>query len=163
MINLILHSNLFNFAVFLLIIIVIAKKVDISAILERMRSNVTEKLDESARVQQGALENLEKAKESTSKTQSEIDEIINNAQKTSQTMKSQIITDANEKVNAIAKNSKNILQSEENHTTTSLISRLGIKSVEIAQYEIINELNKNPDLHNKFIDESIKDLERAEL
>ena len=45
--NLILHSNLFNFAIFMLIIIVICAKVDVGAVLEKMRDKVVSEINNS--------------------------------------------------------------------------------------------------------------------
>lgn len=163
MLSLILHSNLFNFAIFLLIIILIAKKVDISSILDKMRNEVISKIDISNKNKAEALTALSAAQLSADKTQSEIDEIMYNARTTSETMKLHIIEEANIKVQNIAKNSKNIIANEEKQAESALISELGKKSVELAQNYIIEELNKNPDLHKKFIEESLDELDEVML
>lgn len=163
MFNIILHSNLFNFTIFLLIIIVIAKKIDVCAMLNSMRDNVISKIDNSQEIRNKALEELENAKKSVSNTSNEIDEINKNAQKTSEIMKSKIIEDANSRVHSIAKNSKNIIANEEKQTSNKILSDLSAKSIELATSYIINEIQQNPQLHNKFIEESIQDLERAVL
>ena len=43
--NLILHSNLFNFAFFMLIIVVICIKVDVPAVLEKMKEKVNSEIE----------------------------------------------------------------------------------------------------------------------
>ena len=47
--------------------------------------------------------------------------------------------------------------------TSALISKLGVKSVEFAKYDIIEELKNNPHLHDKFIEESIAKLDEVVL
>jgi len=163
MLNIILHSNLFNFAVFLVIIILIAKKFDVAALIEKMRDDVIKKIDESDRAKSNAISELENTKLVVSKTESEIKEIENNAQKTSEIMKADIMEDVNKKVNAIVQNSENIIKNEEKNITSLLVSKLGQKSVELAKNYVIEELNANPNLHVKFIDAGIEELERAVL
>ena len=66
-------------------------------------------------------------------------------------------------ISNIENNTQNILSAEQKHVTSDLISKLGVKSVEFAKYDIIEELKNNPHLHDKFIEESIAKLDEVVL
>ena len=60
---LIVKSNTFNFAIFLLIIIVIAKKVDINKILENMQEKVKQFVNDSKLAKEASIVELKNAYE----------------------------------------------------------------------------------------------------
>ncbi len=161
--NLILHSNLFNFAIFMLIIIVICAKVDVGAVLEKMKDKVVSEINNSKTTKEQADIELKQADEDYSKLPQELENIANVAIQKSDSLSKQITLETEQKISNIEKNTQNILNAEQKHVTSALISKLGVKSVEFAMYDIIQELTKNPQLHNKFIEESIAKLDEVVL
>lgn len=161
--HLILHSNLFNFSIFLIILIVIAKRFNILEIIESMRAKAVAYIDKSEESKILSQKNLESARESYSHAQSEIDEINKNAKVSADAMKSKIVKDAEIKVENIQNNSNELLKIEQKNIESLLISKLGFRSVAEAENIIKNQLQSKPDLHKKFIEQSINDLEEAVL
>lgn len=161
--NLILHSNLFNFAFFMLIIIVICIKVDVPAVLEKMKEKVSSEIENSKETKEKSLSDLADANMQYSKLPQELENISDNAKQKSESLSKQIALETEQKISNIEKNTQNILSAEQKHVASDLISKLGVKSVEFAKYDIIEELKNNPQLHDKFIEESIAKLDEVVL
>lgn len=161
--EIILHSNLFNFTIFFLIIVIIANKIDIPSVLDKMRTEVVKKIDNSEETNLKSKKDLQAAEISFAKTDDEIKDIKLNAKTSSEAMKSHIIDDAQKKVISIKQNTQNIINSEEKHIKHLLVSKLGVKSLDLAKNLITKELNSNKELHYKFINESIDALDKAVL
>lgn len=161
--NLILHSNLFNFAFFMLIIIVICVKVDVPAVLEKMKEKVSSEINNSKVTKEKSFNDLADANMQYSKLPQELENISENAKQKSESLSKQIALETEQKISNIEKNTQNILSAEQKHVTSDLISKLGVKSVEFAKYDIIEELKNNPQLHDKFIEESIAKLDEVVL
>ena len=161
--NLILHSNLFNFAFFMLIIIVICIKVDVPAVLEKMKEKVSSEIENSKETKEKSLSNLADANMQYSKLPQDLENISENAKQKLESLSKQIALETEQKISNIEKNTQNILSAEQKHVTSDLISKLGVKSVEFAKYDIIKELKNNPQLHDKFIEESIAKLDEVVL
>ena len=161
--NYILHSNIFNFTIFMLIIIAICYFIDIGSILDKMRDRIASEINDSLAAKEQAAENLKQANTEYSNLPKEIDNISVAASQKSEALSKQITIETEQKVANIEKNTQNILNAEQKHITSELISKLGLKSVEFAEYNIIEELANNPQLHDKFIQESIAKLDEVVL
>ena len=161
--HLIVESNLFNFSIFLLIIIVVAKKIDIPSMLEKLKNNISEKINASENKKNNALNKLSEAKESVKASDKEIEIVLNDTKNNAENIKNKIISDANEKIDEINNNSKKIILNEENTLNNLLTSQQAKKSLDIARNHIIQTLKENPDLQRKFLDYSLKELDEVVL
>ena len=161
--NLLLHTNTINFLVFMAIIIVIAKAVDIPSMLEKMCANIRSKIDESEKSRTDALEDKSKALKSCENTEQEISEIIAAATDRAKALSEEVSNDTDRKIQNIKANAQKIINNEANALTSTLISNIGLKSVEAAKNKLIDEIQKNDSLHYKFIDESLEELDKAVL
>lgn len=161
--NLILHSNLLNFTIFLAIIILICKKFDIPAIIENMRAKIIKRIEESDITLKEAAANKEKAMNEVKNTAAEVENINSAAEVKAKALEEQVSQDTLVKIENIKNNTQKIIDSEEKSVRAILISNTGTRSVEAAKDNIISELEKNKELHNKFIEDSINELDKAVL
>ena len=72
----------------------------------------------------------------------------------------QISADTDEKVKLIEKNIERVIGAEEKTISAKMTEKTLNASVELAKRHIQGLLDGNPDLHNKFIDESIENVDR---
>ena len=161
--NLILHSNTLNFAIFLTILILIFKKVDISSILENMCNKIRKNIEDSENDKNNAQKNKSEAVKSVKNTENEIENINLVAIDKARILKEQTEQDTNSKITAIKNNAERIINFEEKTITSILISNIGLKSVEKAKEHLIKEIRENKELHSKFINDSIEELNKAIL
>lgn len=161
--NLILHSNTLNFAIFLTILIVIFKKVDISSILENMCNKIRQSVEDSEKDRLNAQKSKTKAVEAVKNTEKEIENINSVADDKARILQEQIEQDTNIKIKNIQNNANRIIKFEEKSLTSALISNIGIKSVNKAKEQLLKEIGQNKELNLKFIDDSIEELNKAVL
>ena len=161
--NLILKSNTFNFVIFLLIIIIIAKLVDVEKILSNMKNKVIDSIETSNNTKLEALKSLDDANIEYAKIPNKLQEITTNADNKLKSLAQGVKNDTEEKIHSMRINAQNIVEAESKQLKTNLISKLGIKAVETAQEYIVAELKYNPKLHEKFINEAINELDEVVL
>ncbi|MBQ2611823.1 hypothetical protein IJF81_05450 [bacterium] len=160
---LIVKSNFFNFTIFLLMLIFIAKKFDLPNILEDMKMNIVKKIEDSKASRTLSDEELSKAENSVAKLGDEVEEIISDANKSAKNFVSNIEISTKLKIKNIEKNAKRLIEAQESNINSKLTSKQGQASVKLAKDHIRSVINSNPNLHNKFIEESIKDIEESKL
>lgn len=161
--EIILESNIINFTIFFLIIVFAVKKFDVSKMLENAKNKIIQDIEASKNTKKSALIKLEETKKSLNDASIEVNEIINSSLNNTETLKRRINSDTQTKISNIKLNSNRILQAEENSINKILTSIQGQKSIELAKEHIIEVLKNNPELHEEFIKNSIKDLDKAVL
>lgn len=156
--NAIVQSNTFNFAVLLLIFAVLYKKLNISDVVENLKNDIIKRLDDAKLERETAKNKLLDAQKSIENLNDEIKTRLSDANSRAESLSNQIITNAQEQVKLIENNIKNIIAGEEK-TLSSQLSKNALKaSVELAKQKIIKALEDNPELHDKFIEESINKI-----
>lgn len=162
-IDYIARTNLFNFIIFLAIILFIAKKCDLSGKVEVMRADVENTIEESKTAKIESETHLHSVEESIANIESEIESIIKTSEENTKKIGSKIIDEAENTVKTIRENLEKSVENNRNLLKNELIRKASDASIEVAKSHIINELNNNPDLHNKLIDESIDAINKVNL
>ena len=159
LLELIKESNLFNFAIFLVILIIIAKRVDIPALLENMKADIIKNINASKSAKQDSENELQNAQKSFDNVGSEIEEIQKATEKNAENLKTHMIEDANTKANSMRENAEKIVKIEEKNLNNLLLTKHSKKSLEIAKEHITHTLKGNNDLQRKFVEYSLDELE----
>lgn len=157
------RTNLFNFIIFVSIIVFIFIKLDIMNKLNDGKNAVAEQVEESKTAKTDSETNLLSIKDKVSNLETEIEKIIQSSADNAKLVGEKIIEDANKTVENIKENSEKIVENQTELIKNDILRRTSNASVEIAKKHIIEELNKNNDLHNKFIDESVEAINGVEL
>ncbi len=156
--DMILETNTFNFIILLVILAVLYHVLHISQMLESIKNNIISSIENAKFEQADAINKLKDAKNSYSKLDDELRTRLDDAEKKSSAIKKQILQDADSRVNAIEQNVINVIASEEKSVSNRITEKTLKASVELAKKIIVDKLEKTPELHNKFIDESIGEL-----
>lgn len=162
-INYIGRTNLFNFAIFLSVIIFLIKKVDVSNRLEQAKVSVDETIEDSKEVRVASETRLTSIEESMAHVGEEIDEILNKSEQNAKLVGEKILQEAQNTVLVIQENTGKALENSRIILKNELLKRASLASVEVARAHIINELSWNQGLHDKLIDESIEAIEGLEV
>lgn len=155
-INYIGRTNLFNFIIFFGIIVWVCKKINVSEKIEASRSSVVDNIENSKTAKSESEDDLRKIEESVSHIEEEIDKIIKKSEKNAQMVGEKILSDAKVTVGNIKENSKKSIEARAGLIKNDILRRASVASIDVARNHIIEELNRNPELHNKLIDESIE-------
>lgn len=158
-IDYIARTNLFNFVIFLSIIIFLVKKLNVSAKLEDAQESVKNAVDESEVVKIQSEERLTAIEDSMTHIKEEIESIISKSDETATLVGEKILQDGHNTAIVIQENADKAMENSRMILKNELLKRASIASVEVAKNHIINELSWNQGLHDKLIDESIDSLE----
>lgn len=162
-INYIAETNLFNFVIFLSIIVFLVRKINVTAKLESAQVSVKDTIVESESAKVQSEERLSAIEESMAHIEEEIDSILEKSEETAKLVGEKIIQDAEKTALVIQENTGKTLENKRMLLKNELLKRASLASVEVAKAHIINELNNNQELHDKLIDESIDTIEGVQL
>lgn len=154
--DIIVESNTFNFIIMLVIFAIIAKAIKLPDILNGIKQGIVKSIDEANAKKELAEKKLIEAKELNKSLEDDLKNNIKNAQKRAKAVEEQILSEANSKIHYIEKNVENIIRSEEKSIANITINNTLKESARLAKEQIISKLKENPELHNKYIEESIK-------
>ena len=151
-------TNLFNFIIFLSILIFLFKKIDVVGMLENMKNAVIENIEASKTSKSESETHLKEIQEKVSHIEEEIDGIIKKSEQNAKLVGEKIIEDANHTVESIKDNSKKLVENKSALLKNDILKRASEASIEVARNHIVNELNNNYYLHQRLIDESLEAL-----
>lgn len=157
-IDYIARTNLFNFIIFLSIIIFLVKKINVGAKLEDSQNLIKESIDNSEETKLESEKRLSSIEDSIAHIEEEIDAIVQKSEENANLVGEKILQDGQKAVLAIQENTSKALENSRTILKNELLKRASLASIEVAKNHIINELSWNQGLHNKLIDESIEAL-----
>lgn len=159
----ILHSNVINFAIMLALFAFIISKLNVMQKIEDMRFSIQRKVEESDAIKAEAKNDYEKVEASLKNIDEELNEIVQNAQQTAVAIEHKAKDDLNKSVETIKFNTEKLVKSEENRIQAQLMKKIAQSSVEAAQKQIKNALKNDKELHRKFIEKCIEDIEKLDV
>ena len=162
-IDYIARTNLFNFVIFLSVIIYLIKKINVSAKLEEEKASVKDSIIDSENAKTDSEIKLSSMENSMAHIEEEIEAIIESSEENAQLVGAKILQDAQKTALVIQENAQKALENSRTILKNELLRRASLASVEVAKTHLINELSWNQGLHDKLIDESIDAIEGAGL
>lgn len=158
--KIIVESNIFNFVIFILIFAWIFKKINVKGIIHSLQAKIVKILDEVKREKEEALEKLAQAEKAVENLGEELQIIVDDAQKSAGVISEKILTEAQKQIESIELNATKVIEAEEKLLVSQLTKSTSQASVEVAKSHIEQTLAQTPSLHEKFINESIDELDR---
>ncbi len=158
--ELIVKSNTFNFVIFMLILIFVAKKVDISALLVSLQQKIIKLVEDSKLAVETSEDEVKKAENKLLKISNEVNSIIEDAEVTAEKLGKKILEDAKKQVEGIETNILKVIDSEIKKVNSNLSQKTAKVSLLVAKNHIKKTLDEKPQLHAKFINEGIEELDR---
>lgn len=157
--ELIIHSNTFNFVIFIAILAYICKKIDVSAIIAGLQEKIKKMIEDSKTAKSEAESNLVNAEEKVKHVNEEVETILKDADSTAKKLSEKISEDTQKQVESIKKNAEKVIEAEEKILYTKLMKKTSAASLKTAEDYIKNTLKDNEALHDKYINESIDELD----
>ena len=161
--HLLIHSNTLNFLIVLAILVVIVVKLNLKDKIEVLRDEIRTYVATSVQEKNMAEQNLSSIKEKIQKLPEEIEDIKKSTENSVKSIGEKIRADIDEQKQDIANSAERIFNLETKKFKQKLTATLSEKSVEIAKNNAINQLKENNELHNKYIDNAIDELDRISL
>lgn len=158
--NVIVESNIFNFTIFVLIFVWIFKKINVKGMIATLQRKIIEVLDEAKKTKEEAKNELVNAEKAIENLDTELSAIVSDAKNSAEVISKKILTEAEKQIENIDLNAKKIIDAEEKMLVSKLTKNASKASVEVAKSHIKDVLSQTPSLHEKYIDESINELDR---
>jgi len=157
------RTNLFNFVIFAGIIIFLIKKLDVKSKLADAVTDVENSVNESEEVKAASEEKLSTIENSMNNLSAEIDTILEQSEENAKLVGEKIAADTKSAITLIKENTQKAIENNKILLKNDILRKASLASIEVAKSHIIEELKRNPDLHNKLIDESIESIEGTEI
>ncbi len=158
--NTIVQSNTFNFIIFVLILVWIAKKINISSLITSLQERIIKIIKDAEKEKEIATSKLIQAQKAVENLGDELNTIISDAEKSAVTISEKLLKEAEKQIETIEQNAKKVIEAEEKMIISNLTKSTSKISIESAKTHIKNTLSQTPSLHEKYIDESINELDR---
>lgn len=159
----ILHSNLINFLIMVGCFALLIWKLNVGQKIEDMRASIQNKVEESDAIREAAKRDYKNIADSLANVDSEISEILKKAEITAKSFEEKARLDLDKSVALIKQNAEKQVLTEQNHVQTDLMKNVATSSIEIAQRQIKNALEKDTSLHRKYIEECINSIDKADV
>ena len=152
------ESNTFNFAILILIFAVLYRKLNVPKIIENIKSSIIQSIKNAEQEKTLANDKLKKAQKEIEGIDTDIKNKLDNAKEQAQGVSERITSNAQRIAKEIDNNVVSIINSEEKTISQKAVQDTLKLSTELAKSHIVNVLNKNPELHKKFIEQSIEEI-----
>lgn len=156
----ILESNIINFIIVVWLFAWLFKKIDIKSLFSGAIKSVEDYIKKSEQDKAKSVRLVEKAQDTLSKLPSQITEIQRISKQKTDILIEKLEENTKQSVEKINKNISKIKSIEEDKASNTVTEYAFNKSIEQASSKIIEMLKNNPQLHEKFIKESLEELEK---
>lgn len=159
----ILHSNVINFGIMVVLFAIIAHKLKVGEKIEDLRVSVKNKVEESDAIKDEAKKDYQNVADSLANIETELNAIVEKAEETAKSFEQRTREDLDKSVAMLKQNIEKQVETEQNHIQSELLNNAAASSVEIAQRQIKTALDKDKKLHRKYIEEFINSLDKADV
>jgi len=156
-------SNLINFLLMVGLLAWIVVKMNLKKSMDDAVAGIEKSIKKSEQEKENSLRNRDEAKSSLDKLPQEVSQIEKFAQQKSVVYEKQLSESAQKSISALNDNAVSTIEIEEKKISSNLQDETVKKSINRAKENIISKLNSEPDLHTKFIDESLEEFNRVKL
>jgi len=159
----IITTNTFNFALMLIILGWVIKKVNIGQILGNGITQIDASIKKSEDEKSVAQKHFEKAQSLVNGLADDIKNLDKNCDEKIKVFETKISENTEKNISDIGKNVEKIISIEEKKISNLVSDSVAKQSIEEAKSKIISMLETNPGLHQKFIQNSIDELDKVKL
>lgn len=161
--DLIVKSNTFNFAILVLIFAIIASKMNLVEKIEHIKQEIIKSIENAKLEKEKAANLLYETKKDVANLENEISERLEKAQTHAHSLARQILNTAGQKAERFERGVARRVEAEEKTASAILSKQTAKAAVELAKDHIKHTLENNAELHKKFINDSIDELDRIKF
>ncbi len=159
----ILHSNVINFAIMIALFVFIAYKLDVIQKIEDMRASIQKNVEDSDSIKAEAIKEFEAVSKSLGNVEAETEAIVKKAEDTVKTIEQKTKEELDKSVALIKQNAQKQIASEQNQIQGELLKNVSSSSIEVAQRQIKTALDKDKELHRKYIEDFINSIDKIDV
>ncbi|MBD5402776.1 hypothetical protein HDR58_08260 [bacterium] len=157
------NSNTINFIIMLIILGFIVVKLNLKSSLDNSISTVESSIKKSDDEKENSEKVLATSQLQLERLPQDIDNLEKEAQSKAQIFKEKIEESTKKNIEGIKNNIDRAISIEEKKISNLLTGKTIVASVEMAKEQMKQLLTSNPELHGKFIEESLDELDKVKL
>lgn len=159
----ILQSNIINFLIVLAFLIFLVYKINLSEKLEKVREEITSYIEASEKEKQNAQEELNRINDKIAKLPAVVERIKKSTERNIKNLEENSNKSAEIQKKDISRNAQRLFNLETKKFKTELSNILSEHSIRIARENAVKQLEENPNLHDKYIEDAIEEIDRITL
>ena len=161
--DLILKSNTFNFAILVVIFVILCQKLKVGDMIGKIRAEIISEIEDAKSVRERAEGKFADAKSKVAHVEEEVAEKFKSVEDKARLLVNSVEQNAEFKIRQIEGNTARIILAEEKNIKNLLGKNTANSAVELAKRYIKNRLEQDVALQEKYIDESLQELDRIDL
>ncbi len=154
------ESNLFNFIVMILLLAWMVKKFDLGSKIEAGRKKIEQTISDSEQEKDSSLQKLYEAQEAVTKIDEEMFKIFKSAEDNAKIIGEKLIKEGHSQTGVIKENSKKAIDANIKSVKNEIMKETAEQALSLAEEKIKKALENDPELHHKYIYESIDAIDR---
>ena len=162
-VNVLIQSNTLNFFIVLALIVFLIRKLNVSNKLQNIADEIKNYVNSSENEKTDAQNKLDIINGKIEKLPVVIERIKKSTENSIKNYENKIKEDLQEEKDDISNNAQRLFKLETKKFKNKLTNLLSEKSIELARENAIEQLNGNVELHNRYIDSAIDELNRINL
>lgn len=159
----ILHSNLINFVIMIVIIALILRKINVKDNIDNQHKKIKDSINKSQEEVKSALKSYENAKEKLDNVHIETEKIVENAKNVLENLEQKHKNELEDIKAYFEKNLTKEIEREKQNTLNDITLSVAKASAALSYDNIKQTLKQNPNLHQKYIDECINSIDGLTL
>lgn len=156
-------SNTINFAIMAILLGVIIKKLHLSTAFEKSIEAIKNQISNSETGKANSSKILGKNKDLIEKLPNELEEMEKNSQSKLTAFEEKIEDNTRKTIENLVLATDRIKTIEEKKVSNLLTQSTSKEALELAKNRIYELLEKNPEMHNDFIQQSIDELDKVKI
>lgn len=161
--NYIAHSNVINFIIMVFLLYKIVKKCKLDEVFNNAIKQVETKITDSDTQKSKSKQNLDKAQELLDNLPKDIEDLEKSSADKIKNFNDKIEDNTKKSITHIEENAVKTIQLEEKKISNILTQQTSVASIELAKQQLTKMLKGNEELHTKFIQDSLDELDKVKL
>ena len=161
--NLIVESNTFNFAVLVVIIVMVWQKCNFSSKISGLRESIIDFMEKSKKILEDAKKRLFNAENEVKNLDNEIAKELDAANSRARNVVASIEDMARVSIEKLEKNVTTVIENETRKVNNTLLNDTIDKAIVRSEELLRAKFNENPELHTECINRSLKILDKVEI
>lgn len=161
--DLIVKSNTFNFAILVMIFAIVTSKLNLGEKIENIKNEIVKSIENAKSEKERAAEFLSNTRKDVANVENEVQERLEKAAIHAKNTADTILEEACKKASRFEQGISRTIEAEEKTISAALSKQTARAAIELAKEHIIKTMDENPELHNKFISDSIDELDRIKF
>lgn len=161
--NLIVESNTFNFAVLVVIIVMVWQKADFGSKIDGLRSSIIDFMEKSRTEKVNSEKNLYDAQNEVKNLDEKIGKELDEANLRARNVVASIEDMARVSIQKLEKNVTTVIENETRKINNTLLNDTIDKAIVRSEELLRARFNENPELHTEYINRSLRILDKVEI